>query len=455
MTSDSSSNDEPYIRYTREPPLQMLSGWFVKEGKKLKHGAARFLRLSSSTLSNHRNEHSAPTWSIELTGAHVLRGARRNELVLRASGRRLSLFAPTRDTARIWLFALRRAAVRDVRVDAFYALGGVIGDGANGDVLFGSDRVTGDPVAVKSLPHTGDCDDPENAVTEEEIRIARALNHPCLVRTFDVFRDVPAGQVHLVMEYVAGGELRARVDHPTGNLIKEHDAVRIARNLLSAVMYLHEQGIVHRDIKLENVLCVDEDESKPVRVKLADFGSSTTITSKRRQLNTAVGTGYYLAPEIIEEKEYGTAVDMWACGVLFYIMLSSQLPFLGSDPEEYLENVLAQDVTFAEEDWKGISKDAQEFIQRLMVREPEKRMTASEALNHRWVSDNRIESVRSLKDGDAEETEAHDGDGDEFEEEDGDELDGIVEGPRSMLFGKRRTAAEIVERKRERHRRQR
>lgn len=427
---------EPYIRYTRTAGTD-LAGWLIKEGRTLKKALPRYMHVSGATLSNHRHESQAPTWTIPLTNCHVLCGARRHELIIHLMHRRLHLIAPTNLEFRQWLFALRRAAASSPSLSTFYSVGDVIGDGINGDVYSGRDRATDEPVAIKSLPWLATASCNENAVTEEEIRIARSLDHPNLVKTFDIFRDVANAKVHMVMEYVAGGELRARVDVPAGSLVKEPDAIRIARLLLSAVRYLHDCGIVHRDIKLENVLCIDADVEKPLRVKLADFGSSTTLSTKRQTLNSAVGTGYYLPPEIIEEKDYGPPVDLWACGVLFYISLSSQLPFAGIEVEEYFENVLANDVEFPDDIWNDISREAQDFIRRLMERDPAKRLTAKEALHHRWLVDANIESVEN--DGDCSST-----DGEE-------DVMALMDGPRSLLFGKKMTVAEILAKKKEKH----
>jgi serine/threonine protein kinase len=160
--------------------------------------------------------------------------------------------------------------------------------------------------------------DPE---AEAEVEIVKSIDHPSLVKTFDIFRDSDKKRVYMVMEYVPGGELFARVANESGSLVKEGDAIRVARDLLSAVSYLHSLNIVHRDIKLENILCVSEDVTKPIRIKLADFGLSSKLTGKEQSLQSLVGTSFYLAPEIITKQGYGASVDAWAIGVVFYIVV--------------------------------------------------------------------------------------------------------------------------------------
>lgn len=377
---------DAYLHYTGESQLPDLIGWLVKYGQRLRQPKSRFFRLHDSTLSNHRNDRDAPTWSIALTNARIVTCIKRRRVLLYLPKRRLSLVARDAADFKQWVIRLVRAAAFNISLTTFYEVGRVIGDGVNGDVLHGRDRATGDAVAIKTLPYNGDMEQREDSVVEEEIRIAKPLDHPHLVRTIDIFRAPSEKIVHLVMEFVPGGELRERVDQPDGSLIKETDGVLVARNLLEAVLYLHQRGIVHRDIKLENVLCMDADLSQPVQVKLADFGSSATVTSRRKLLCSTVGTGYYLAPEILQEKEYDNAVDMWALGVLFYITLSGQLPFPGGDFKEYSHHVLQHPLEFPDTVWQGFSEDVKDFISRLMEKDASKRMSAKDALGHPWVS---------------------------------------------------------------------
>ncbi|CDF35536.1 unnamed protein product [Chondrus crispus] len=236
------------------------------------------------------------------------------------------------------------------------------------------------------------------------------------------------------MEFVAGGELWSRVAHERGNLITEGDAIRVTRNVLSAIVYLHEHNIVHRDVKLENVLCIDPDLQKPVQVKLADFGLCSRLSGMDESLKSSVGTLQYWAPEIIKERNYGASVDLWACGVLVYISLSSQFPFSGEDEEEYCDSVLREEVEFPEDLWGNVSDDAKEFIRGLLSEDPTKRLTADEALKHRWITEH-----PSL----------------EIEEEEGSRAQSEEEEafavPKSIFGGKRRTPAQILAKVRSSH----
>lgn len=421
----SNSDFEAYLRYTKTSENEtQIFGWLVKEGQKLKQQKPRFFKLIKSQLSNHKDPSSPPTWTVSITDCAVGPGPRKHELVINLPTRRVSFFADSTKEFERWIIALKKASASNINIETFYRMGAAIGDGVNGEVYLGWDKATNEPVAIKTVPYEGDMMEENDPEAENEIRIVKSLDHPHLVKTYDVFRAQRENKVYIVMEYVAGGELHARVVGSEGSQITEGDAIRVARNILSAVIYLHDQGIVHRDIKLENVLCVDEDLHKPVQVKLADFGFSSKISGKNPCLSSAVGTGFYLAPEIIARRDYGASVDMWACGVLFYMTLSRQLPFFGTAEEEYYDNVLHQPLEFPDEEWADVSEDAKDFIRGLLEKDPDKRMSSSEAMQHRWVTDSDIPELsnESL---------------DEQSEEE-------VEVPKSIFMRKKKTPAEIL-----------
>lgn len=421
------------LRYTKgELHPSEVSGWLVKEGKKLKQPTPRFLRLRNSELSNHREQNGTATWTASLIDCAIGPGPRKNELLVHLPKRRISFFAESTADFERWIFALKTASSGNVNIETFYSLGEVIGEGINGDVLKGWDRATKEPVAIKSIPYVGDPLEQKDPSAETEIQIVKSLKHPHLVKTYDVFRDLKEQKVYMVMEYVPGGELWSRVAHQRGNLIKEGDAIRVAKNVLSAIVYLHDRNIVHRDVKLENVLCIDPDLHKPVQVKLADFGLCSILSGKHQSLQSYVGTLHYLAPEIIKDRNYGASVDLWACGVLVYITLSAQFPFCGDNEDEYFKHVLNQEIEFPDDQWANISDDAKDFVRGLLSKDPTKRLTADEAMKHRWVTESGLPDF-------------------DLCEEDGEEEEEAYAVPQSIFGGKRRTPAQILAKVRSTH----
>lgn len=278
------------LRYTRDESSSDVSGWVVKEGKTMKMHAPRFLSLSGSQLSNSKEPKTKPTWTVSIKDCAVGPGPRKHELVVNLPKRKVSLFTSNVEDFERWIYALKKASSSNFNLEAFYRIGDVIGEGVNGEVLIGWDKATNEAVAIKSIPYEGEMKKGGDPEAEAEIAIVKSLDHRALVKTYDVFRDEEKKRIYMVMEYVRGGELFTRVANETGSLITEGDGVRIARDLLEAVNYLHvEHNIVHRDIKLENILCVHEDQTRPVRIKLADFGLSSTLTGREKSMNSLVG----------------------------------------------------------------------------------------------------------------------------------------------------------------------
>jgi serine/threonine protein kinase len=277
------------LRYTRDGSGAEVSGWVVKEGKTMKMHSPRYLWLSGSQLSNKKAVDSDPTWTVSIKDCAVGPGPRKNELVVNLPKRKVSFFTSSLTDFQRWIFALKKASSSDFNLDAFYRIGDVIGEGINGEVHIGWDKATNEAVAIKSIPYQGEMTAATDAEAEAEIEIVKSLDHPALVKTYDVFRDEEKRRVYMVMEYVRGGELFARVANEAGSLVTEGDSVRIARDLLGAVNYLHSANIVHRDVKLENILCVDEDQTRPIHIKLADFGLSSRLGGREKSMNSLVG----------------------------------------------------------------------------------------------------------------------------------------------------------------------
>lgn len=393
-SGDKSASCRKQLRYTRDAESGSVSGWLVKEGKTMKMHSPRFLSLRGSELSNSKDEKSKPTWTVSIKDCAVGPGPRKNELVVNMPKRKVSFFTSTLDDFERWIYALKKASSSNFNLDAFYRVGDVIGEGINGEVHIGWDKATNEAVAIKSIPYEGEMTAMADSEAEAEVEIVKSLDHPALVKTYDVFRDEEKKRVYMVMEYVRGGELFARVANESGSLVTEGDAVRTARDLLDAVNYLHSVNIVHRDIKLENILCIDEDQLKPIHIKLADFGLSSRITGRDKSMNSLVGTSFYLAPEIIDKGGYGKAVDSWAVGVVLYIMMSGQFPFCGDSDDDYYKNVLEEALEFPEAEWATVSADAIDLIKGLLDKDPQTRMRPDEAMRHKWLNDDSIKNAR-------------------------------------------------------------
>lgn len=145
--------------------------------------------------------------------------------------------------------------------------------------------------------------------------------------------------------------------------------------------YLHTHDIVHRDIKPENILISNIDN---LEIKLTDFGFATYHS--QQTLKDVLGSPMYMAPEIVNREKYDAKVDCWSAGVVTYVLLTGMTPFTGKTKEEVYDNIKNCEPDFKVEELKVVSKDAKDFMQKLFgSKDPAKRMTASEALQHPWL----------------------------------------------------------------------
>lgn len=166
----------------------------------------------------------------------------------------------------------------------------------------------------------------------------------------------------------------------------ERDVAEVVRQIMSAVRYMHQNHVCHRDLKPENLLC-SEGEGKSMVIKIADFGLSKMFNAGE-VLKTSCGTPDYAAPEVLQtEDTYSNAVDMWSVGVITYVLLCGYPPFYAKEQRELFTQILNADYEFPEEDWAQISEDAKDFIRHLLVVDPNERMTATQALHHKWLAD--------------------------------------------------------------------
>uniref|UniRef100_A0A8C8SW41 Pregnancy up-regulated nonubiquitous CaM kinase n=1 Tax=Pelusios castaneus TaxID=367368 RepID=A0A8C8SW41_9SAUR len=205
-----------------------------------------------------------------------------------------------------------------------------------------------------------------------------AIKHDNIVALEDVY-ETPT-HLYLAMQLVTGGELFDRIverGHYT-----ERDASHLIHQVLEAMHYLHQLGIVHRDLKPENLLYATPFED--AKIMITDFGLSKIQSDG--VMATACGTPGYVAPELLQQKPYGKAVDIWALGVISYILLCGYPPFYDENDSELFAQILKGEFEFDSPYWDDISDSAKDFIQQLLQRDPEKRYTCEQALQHPWIS---------------------------------------------------------------------
>uniref|UniRef100_A0A4W5M895 calcium/calmodulin-dependent protein kinase n=1 Tax=Hucho hucho TaxID=62062 RepID=A0A4W5M895_9TELE len=214
---------------------------------------------------------------------------------------------------------------------------------------------------------------------EREARICRLLKHPNIVRLHDSISE--EGFHYLVFDLVTGGELFE--DIVAREYYSEADASHCIQQILEAVLHCHQMGVVHRDLKPENLLLASK--LKGAAVKLADFGLAIEVQGDQQAWFGFAGTPGYLSPEVLRKDPYGKPVDMWACGVILYILLVGYPPFWDEDQHRLYQQIKAGAYDFPSPEWDTVTPEAKDLINKMLTINPVKRVTATDALKHPWI----------------------------------------------------------------------
>lgn len=302
-----------------------------------------------------------------------------------------------------------RESVRNevgVRIQDYYRFDEVLGEGTFSLVYLAESRVVPENwAAVKVIQKRGKHVDDVEWLAEKEIRIMSVLDHAHIVHLNEVFDEEDT--ICFVMELAKGGEVFDRLIEQ-GNF-SEKETASLVVQLLCALNYIHDQGIVHRDLKLENLLYYDDTQDS--RIMVADFGLSEWVWDIQDD-GPICGTPGYMAPEVIANKQVTPAADVWSVGVIAYILLAGYPPFfpekdlaseednesdVGEDEDEslLLRSVAKGQFEFHPHSWRHISDEAKDFIKRLMAVDPNERLTCDEALDHPWLQTAQIRPAKT------------------------------------------------------------
>lgn len=265
-----------------------------------------------------------------------------------------------------------------------YRIKDVIGRGSYGEVRICVHRETGAKRAVKIFRKDLLTSETQKARLEREITILKSLDHPNIVRVYEFFED--SKRFLIVMEYCSGGELFERIANCQS--FTESQAAHIMYQLISALAYLHKNKIIHRDLKLENILL--EDKSDPLNIKLIDFSSACYYTNNK-QIQGIIGSIYYIAPEVLTGP-YNQKCDMWSCGIIMYILLCGHPPFDSDSDAEIIELIKRGKFTLDGEELALITSEAKDLISNLLI-QSFSRLTAADALNHPWLKQSYNKSI--------------------------------------------------------------
>ena len=229
---------------------------------------------------------------------------------------------------------------------------------------------------------------------KNEINIMSKCDHPSIIKLYEIYED--PRYIELVMEQCLGGSLFDRLIkkmEEEDETFSEREAAIIFKQIITGLSYCHNQGICHRDLKMENVLFLTSQENSPI--KIIDFGLSTCVTKKKlvqyitgknygtMNMELPVGSPHYVSPEVLKGK-YNQKCDIWSAGVILYAMLSGCFPFDGKNDNEIYKAIMKKKYAFNDNEWKTISNDAKDLIKHMLIDE-DKRYSAEDVLKHRWL----------------------------------------------------------------------
>ena len=266
------------------------------------------------------------------------------------------------------------------KVEKSYEFIKELGKGSYGQVFRCQNKINGNVYACKKMSKKKIKNKDQ---FKTEINLLRATDHPNIIKLYEIYEDNK--YIYLIMEECSGGEffdsLAKRAKEK--KMYTEKECAKIFKQILEAVNYLHAHGVCHRDLKPENILFSNVADDSCL--KLIDFGLSKVIDGDKN-LKGAVGTTFYMAPEVITGN-YNEKCDIWACGVILYIMLCGKPPFYSQNEEELKKNICSMKYTFDYPEFKKVSHDAIDLIKKILV-PPEKRLSAAEILQTPWIKEN-------------------------------------------------------------------
>jgi Ca2+-binding EF-hand superfamily protein len=289
-----------------------------------------------------------------------------------------------------WVNTIRKI-VGYSNLNEIYEIRQVLGKGKFGLVKLGIHRGNGRKVAIKIInKKLVTAIDVQQVKTE--IDILKIAKHPNIIQLYDVLEN--ENYIYIIMEYCAGGDLFSYIEK-RGFRLPETRAAEIIHKLSTAVFFLHEYGVVHRDLKPENILMTDNSPNADIR--LVDFGLGKII-GPGEMCTDPFGTFSYVAPEVLKEKPYSFKVDLFAIGIIAYLLVAGFLPFDHETSEkEIARQTVYEPTPFPTSVWKNISNEARAFVDNLLQKNPKKRMGIQEVLQHKWLQKYNSKEIISFK----------------------------------------------------------
>lgn len=259
-----------------------------------------------------------------------------------------------------------------------YAIVKILGQGGFGKVYLATHKKTSEKVAIKITNAGGidNSDEIESIFSEAET--VKALNHPNIVKIINFFVIKKTLQTYFIMEYLEGGELLRYLEEK--KRLSETEAHEIFRQIISAIDYCHRQKIIHRDLKLENIMKVDQNS---LNIKIVDFGIAGLFAGRKSEV-TRAGSLFYMAPEVLSKKNLiaSPAMDIWSVGCILYALVIGNLPFQDKSEMVLARKIIESDVEIPKA--LKLSPELTDLIDQMLHKNPERRIKMAEIKQHPW-----------------------------------------------------------------------
>ena len=368
--------EENFVRY---------EGYVYKYSQTQKKMKRTYFRLIGKDLyyykkkeeKNHRGMHNLSGVFIKKGEDFEYDGKKYLSIVIVYKSEK-SYYFDNEDDFNIW-FEKLNTAVQNKSLFDKYEVKQKIGKGKFGLVKFGINKETKQQVAIKIMAKKN-MDKSDLELAKVEIDILKIGQHPNIIKLYDIYEN--ENYIYIIMEYCSGGDLLSYFEHYEYEL-KETKVCEIIHKLSMAIYYLHSYGIVHRDLKPENILMTDLTPEADIR--LLDFGLSK-IVGNEEKCTEPYGTLSFVAPEVLQGKPYDKSVDLWSIGIITFLLLCGYLPFDDKHSEREIARQTIQDpVPFESKIWNKYSSEAKNFVEGLLQKKPEKRLSIKEVLEHPWI----------------------------------------------------------------------
>ena len=280
------------------------------------------------------------------------------------------------------------------KIEDLYSIQNEIGNGKFSKVYLAYEKKTNRKVAIKRV-EKGNLSENDLDLVKTEIDILKVCQHPNIIKLYDIIET--ATMIDIIMEYCPGDNLYYYL-LKRNFIISEEEMVKIIHKISTAVFTMHNLGIVHRDLKLSNIVMTDTTSFADIRI--LDFGLSK-ILGPGEKCNESYGTPGYAAPEVIRQNKYDFKADIWSIGVITYFLFSAKLPFdyinKGNGKKDFIKNTLEDEVKFTGKEWENVSKEGIQFIKDLMNKNVDERIDIKKVLEHEWIKKYYIDNVKIRK----------------------------------------------------------